>query len=405
MWARYLRLMNPQAMLAQFRRLPPFLVDGLVAIALLAIDVGTWMTTPQPDGGVRDSKAIALAVLILGSVPVAWRRRFPLTVLSLTFLALTAHEALGFPKAPILGPYFALYSAGAHRELRPSAAVTAIAVGAYYAAYLSEVIRGAVPPLAIVHNFALVIILWGLGASVRKTRKYAAELEDRATRLEREREEKARRAVADERARIARDLHDVVAHHVSVMVVQAGGARRVLKAQPAQARSALESIEATGRQALAEMRRLLGVLRTNGDGARPLEPRPGIDQLESLVAQLADAGLTVELAVEGEPRPLPAGVDLSAYRIIQEALTNTLKHAGPARARTVVRYRDSDLEIEVTDNGRGGSDGREEAPGHGQGLVGMRERAALFGGELRAGPRPGGGYSVTARLPLDAAAQ
>ncbi|MDQ4145943.1 MAG: histidine kinase dimerization/phosphoacceptor domain-containing protein, partial [Actinomycetota bacterium] len=282
--------MQASSVPSAFRRLPPVLVDAVAAAVLLGIDVAAWLTTPQPAGGIRDSRTIALVVLVLASAPLAWRRRWPLTVLALTFVALTAHEALGFPHAPMLGPYLALYSAGAHREPRPSAIAAAVAIAVYCAAFVSGVMRGEIAPVALVHNFALVVVLWGFGASVRRTRSYAAELEDRAARLEREREEKARRAVADERARIARELHDVVAHNVSVMVVQAGGARRVLEARPNQARTALESIETTGRQALAEMRRLLGILRANGDAVRPLEPQPGVDQLGSLVTQLEDAG-------------------------------------------------------------------------------------------------------------------
>jgi signal transduction histidine kinase len=394
--------MNSGALVERLRSAPPRLVDGVQATVLLAIDLGGWMTTPQPSGGIRDSDAVAVLILLLASVPITWRRRYPIAVLSLTFSALTLHEALGFPEAPLLGPYVALYSVGAHHELGASARAAAAAIGVYYLAYLWGVIEHDTPPFAIARSFLLVVVAWGLGASARKTRTYAAALEDRARRLERMRDEEARRAVAEERARIARELHDVIAHHVSVMVVQAGGARRVLEDRPARARAALESIESTGREALSEMRRLLGFLRASDDGARPLEPQPGLEHLDVLVAQLAEAGLPVRVVVEGEPRPLAAGLDLSAYRIVQEALTNSFKHAGPAHATVRLRYGQSQLDIEVSDDGRGPVGEDQGGASQGQGLLGMRERVALFGGELRAGPGPDGGYAVVVHLPLEA---
>jgi signal transduction histidine kinase len=201
--------------------------------------------------------------------------------------------------------------------------------------------------------------------------------------------------VAEERGRIARELHDVVAHSVSVMVVQAQAGPRLL-GEPEQARGAFRSIEASGREALVELRRLLGILRT-GDEHLAIGPQPGLGSLQSLVEQMREAGLPVELRVEGEPLQLPPGVDLSAYRIVQEALTNTLKHAGQAEAEVVVRYGASELELEVVDNGSGGA-ASVNGPGHG--LIGMRERVALYGGELVTGTRNSGGYAVRARLPL-----
>jgi signal transduction histidine kinase len=222
--------------------------------------------------------------------------------------------------------------------------------------------------------------------------------------------------VAEERGRIARELHDVVAHSVSVMTVQAGAARRTLAASPDQAAAALGQIESTGRQALVELRRLLGLLR-DGDqqDVAALAPQPGLDHLESLTAAAREAGLPVEVTVEGDPRPLPAGVDLSAYRIVQEALTNSLRHAGPARAQVRIRYGREDLEVQVTDDGNGvesavgrrstDSDRSDRWPDRsGHGHIGMRERVAMFGGTLETGVRPGGGYRVAARLPLDSGA-
>jgi signal transduction histidine kinase len=235
--------------------------------------------------------------------------------------------------------------------------------------------------------------LIALVLSSRARRVTAAE--DRAERLQREREDSTRVAVAEERARIARELHDVVAHSVSVMTVQAGAARLLLSTDPRRASEPLLAVEETGRQALAEMRRLLGILRQ--DGAGPvLEPQPGLADLPALAATVREAGLPVTLTVAGDARPLPAGVELAAYRITQEALTNTLKHAGSARADVTVRYEQDAVVLEICDDGRatGGA-----GPGHG--IVGMKERAALYGGSAQAGPAPGGGYSVRARLPVD----
>jgi signal transduction histidine kinase len=202
-------------------------------------------------------------------------------------------------------------------------------------------------------------------------------------------------AIAEERARIARELHDVVAHSISFMVLQARGGRRIFQSDPADARQAFAIIERTGHQALEEMRRLLGMLRQS-DEKLPLAPQPSLGDLGSLVDQVRAAGLPVQLAVEGEARELPAGVDLSAYRIVQEALTNALLHAGPASARVLVRYRRDDLELEITDDGPGTGDG--SAPGYG--LIGMRERVSVYGGELSAGRRPEGGYALLVRLPI-----
>ena len=203
-------------------------------------------------------------------------------------------------------------------------------------------------------------------------------------------------AAAEERARIARELHDVVAHSVSVMVVQAQAADRVLEGDEPAARELLGSIETTGRQALSELRRLLGLLRRFE--AADLAPQPSLRHLDGLVAQVRDAGLPVELVVHGEPPPLPPGVDLSAYRIVQEGLTNALKHAGRAHARVVVRYTPGEIQLEVADDGAGNGVGA--AAGHG--LAGMRERVAMYGGELESGPGATGGYVLRARLPVGA---
>ncbi|MFC8364191.1 sensor histidine kinase [Streptomyces griseorubiginosus] len=261
-------------------------------------------------------------------------------------------------------------------------------------------------------NVAVVIfqtvpfaLAWVLGDSIRTRRAYFAQLEERNARLEKEREAQAKVAVAAERARIARELHDVVAHNVSVMVVQADGAAYVLDAAPDQAKKALETISSTGRQALAEMRRLLGVLRTgeHQEGGEYV-PQPDVEQIEDLVEQCRGSGLPVDFKIEGTPRPLPSGVELTAYRIVQEALTNTRKHGGPhAGASVRLVYFDDGLGLLVEDDGKGAPHELYEeggADGAGHGLIGMRERVGMVGGTLDAGPRPGGGFRISALLPL-----
>ena len=233
-------------------------------------------------------------------------------------------------------------------------------------------------PFAVVTSVVMLLV-----------RRVVGDRERRAQLAERERDVAAREAVVEERARIARELHDVIAHNVSMMVVQAGAERRVLDGTSASTREVLETIERIGRSALTEMRRLLGMLRS--DAADPLAPQPGLDDLPTLVAQVREAGLPVELRVDGERRELPVGIELSAYRIVQEALTNALKHAGDAHASVHVRYGADSLELEIVDDGGGGAS-RVSSGGHG--LVGMRERVALYGGRLDAGRRPSGGFAV-----------
>jgi signal transduction histidine kinase len=236
---------------------------------------------------------------------------------------------------------------------------------------------------------------WVIGFTVGRKLWEGVEAKERADRIEREREDQARLAVAEERARIARELHDVVGHAVSVMTVQASGVRMLLKPDQEREREALLVVEQTGRQALAEMRRMVGVLRSLEE-APELAPQPGLGQVDKLVEQARNAGLPVELRVEGEPVELPAGVDLTAYRIVQEGLTNATKHSRAEHAEVLVRYDDGHLELAISDDGPG--DGGGESGGHG--LVGMRERVLVYGGELEVGPRPEGGFALRARLPI-----
>ncbi|MFI6508896.1 sensor histidine kinase [Streptosporangium sp. NPDC050855] len=246
----------------------------------------------------------------------------------------------------------------------------------------------------------LTASLWVAGRSVRLRRAYQAELRDRDRRMERAREADTRAARAEERSRIARELHDVVAHHVSVMTVQAAAARRVLASDPDGAREALSAIEQLGRTAMSEMRSIVGVLRTD---ATPAErgPQPGVREIPALVDQMREAGLRTQLWIEGERETLSPGVDLAAYRLVQEALTNSLRHAGPrARAWVTVRHEPDALAVQVSDDGLGPGAGDADREVTGHGLAGIRERVALYGGLLRIGPRPGGGFEVDARFPL-----
>jgi signal transduction histidine kinase len=261
----------------------------------------------------------------------------------------------------------------------------------------------------LLQTFFLTVIFalsWVIGDRLRTRRAYYAELEERAARLHREREAQSKAAVAAERARIARELHDVVAHNVSVMVVQADGAAYVLDAAPDQAKQALATISSTGRQALAEMRRLLGLLRAGDDAGGEYVPQPGVDQLTDLIDQVRGAGLPVRFEIAGDARPLSSGVELTAYRIVQEALTNVRKHGGEGVSATVLLgFGDAALDLLIEDDGRGARHEWYEQGGRdglGQGLIGMRERIGMVGGTLDAGPRPGGGFRISAMLPLKA---
>ncbi len=376
--------------------------DGAVAVALAAAClVGVFVNLPVdlPEGvdpARRDVDGAGIGLAMLQVLPLAWRRRAPIPVLCVTSGALLLSFALGYPPSlASAGFLVALYTVASHRERRASIPA---GIGSY-AVVLSMLILGSEPfePDAMFAELLIVGAAWGLGDGSRVRRGQVIQLEDRATRLERDREERAARAVAEERRVIARELHDMVAHSVTVIVAQAGAAQRIFDSAPREALGALGAIEQTGREALVEMRRLMGFLRTAADDQGAHSPQPGLRHLDALITQVREAGLSVTLRIEGEPRPLPLGLDLSAFRIVQEALTNVLKHAGPAHVEVVVRYDRDRLELTVNDDGHGlVRDGRTD-PGYGQ--LGMRERAALFGGELRVGPRANGGYQVFAVLP------
>ncbi len=397
-------------------------VDGFWALLLLGISAlylfagqAVQGETELPSGLVDGLAFVPIAVAL--SVVVAFRRKLPEQMLLLATGAGVAQLVADVTVYPgdfaLLVIIFTVASRGARW-----ASWFALA-GAVAAPSLSAVrwpTEGQDPSNAAVGTIFLTVtfvLAWVLGDSLRTRRAYYAELEERATRLEREREARAKVAVAAERARIARELHDVVAHNVSVMVVQADGAAYVLDSAPEQTRDALETISGTGRQALAEMRRLLGVLRTgqgqDGDTAAAYVPQPGVEQLAELVEQVRSAGLTVDFRIEGAPRALPSGVELTAYRVVQEALTNSRKHGGDqVGAKVLLKYGERELTLLAEDDGSGEGRRLHEgggADGLGHGLIGMRERVDMVGGSLQAGPRPGGGFRISAVLPLPEAAE
>jgi signal transduction histidine kinase len=388
----------------------PIVTDGLIALflsvlALLNLWLAWERTQPVP-------LAVAVGLTLLIILPLTLRRRFPLVLLLVMTALLVLYRSLDIPEGSFTayGLMLALFGAGAygHRRWRTWArGISMVAVAAdltYLVFFAGEswsfpVSTVLLRILVLLLNLFLFGAAWWIGDVWRSRREREMELKERTVQLVHEREENARRAVLDERVRIARELHDVVAHHVSVMGVQAGAARRVMERQPEKAQEALSMIESSSRQAVAELHRLLGFLRRDSqtDG---LAPQPGLRQLDSLINEVREAGLEVRVEVEGEARPLPSGVDTSAYRIVQEALTNTLKHAGPTRASVTIRYQSQAVELEIVDGGRGlpPQDGQEA---NGRGIIGMRERAYLHGGEFESGNVPEGGFLVRVRLPLN----
>ena len=382
------------ALYAWLRRHPK-LVDGGLAAILAFVGTATSMAA-------NTLTAVPLAIAL--AVPVMFRRAYPIAAFAAGVAIGALQVLLNFrPSATDLVIVILLYTLAAYTPRRVSAAGLAVClVGSAVAVTQWKPDRLSLLNSLLVGSIMFAgpsLIAWVLGDSMRYRRAYYSGLEGRAARLEAERDAQAQVAAAAERARIARELHDVVAHNVSVMVVQADGASYALLSDPDRAREALTAIASTGRQALTEMRRMLGVLRRDEDGTEPgRAPLPGIGQLGELLDQTRASGLAVSFTVEGVPQPLPGGAALAAYRIVQESLTNTRKHGGPrATAQVTLRYLEDALVLRITDDGRGSA---AASDGAGHGLTGMRERVAIYGGWVQAGPRPSGGYHVTARLPL-----
>ncbi|MFC5753873.1 sensor histidine kinase [Actinomadura rugatobispora] len=330
--------------------------------------------------------------------PLVLRRTYPRAAFAFICLVSFAQVVVKvIPMTPNLALLMGLYTIAAGPSFRWGVAAALVTELGVFVAVFRYVGGWGDQRYGLALMSVIVAGVWLLGLHMRTRRAYLRSVELRAARLERERDAEVQVAKADERARIARELHDVVAHNVSVIVVQADGASYAIDTDTARARQALETISATGRTALAEMRRMLGVLR-EGDDAGSYAPQPGVAQLAELVEQIRGSGLPLEFEVEGVPLEMTEGRQLTVFRIAQEALTNTLKHAGPrATARVLLHYGDEAIEIRVTDDGRGAA---ARGDGRGHGLVGMRERAAVYGGEVTAGPRPGGGFEVVARIPV-----
>jgi signal transduction histidine kinase len=395
----------------------PRLVDGVPAVLLLLFGIGTVAGSSSTSVVVQNGQPVPVSsgpafgswpavvvhlLILLGlAVPVVFRRKYPVHAFYVAAVAGAFQVVFyGRPLGTDLALLILLYTLAAYRPRRVSIPGLCICLAGAFISVVSWVS----PHTGVIQKVALAgvifsgtaLVAWVLGDSMRYRRAYLTSLEDRAARLERERDAQAQIAAAAERARIARELHDVIAHNVSVMVVQADGASYALRSEPDRTAQALAAISQTGRQALAEMRRLLGILRSD-DQQADLAPVPGLDQLRELLDQARRAGMSVSFTLEGAARPLPEGAELAAYRVVQESLTNTRKHGGLAAAAAVtLRYEPDALLLQVTDDGLGAA-AAGDGPGHG--LTGMRERIEMYGGTVQAGPLPGGGYQVTARLP------
>jgi signal transduction histidine kinase len=386
----------------RYRRWIPPWTDIAFALLLLfasgGVVVAVSASAPRaageaPAAGPQAWSLAAMSVLVFfQTVPLAFRRRRPVLVLAIVVVASVLLSFFGRTPIEAFALFIALYSVAAHTDRRTAAKAGLVALAVLA---LPITLNGNVGLLEAVFELGFLALGWMFGA-------YLGELRGRAERVRHEQENEKRRAVAEEQARIARELHDVMAHSVSVMVVQAAAAEDVFDTSPGRAREALRSIESTGRHALAEVRRVLDVVRPVGADGLALEPQPGLSRLGELIGQFRAAGLPVALRIGGAPSELPDGIDLSAYRIVQEALTNSLKHGtGVSQAKVWVRYEPGALGVEICDDGSGApSSGSTSETGIGRGLIGMRERVALYGGRLLAGPRPGGGFEVRARFPV-----
>jgi signal transduction histidine kinase len=388
----------PDAHRRRLRTAGPWALDGLLAVVAAGAGVATLATVLPFDPG--SPRAWAAYLLVLAhTLPIAVRRRWPLAVLAWGLATGAAFAALGLNLVPLnFAVLVYVYTVAARCPRRASLAGLAATEALLVLVWLAR-------PRAVGDGGTLVLdglvmaAGWWLGDGTRRRQEAIVTARQRAAELEQAREELARRAVTEERLRIARELHDVVAHSMSIIAVQSGVGVHVLDSQPEEARKALAAVEATSRQALVEMRRLLGVLRQEAEPLGSLAPAPGLAEVEALAGEVARAGVRVEVRIEGAPCRLPAGLDLSAYRIVQEALTNVVRHAGPATARVTVRYAPDRVTLEVVDDGKGVEPPSAAADRHG--IAGMRERAALYGGTLEAGPLPGGGFRVSASLPVE----
>jgi signal transduction histidine kinase len=378
----------------RIREANPRILDALLATLFLGLTlVAHFYSNNSSTDHFHDPNALSVLATIGVAVPYYWRRRAPLAVLLVSetcvvFLTVARYQTGAAPWVLLVGVYTVAAWCSARERLIGAVAVL---IGLVIVAVAG--IPGA-NGVDVAFNFVVYAAAYLFGSTMRNRRLYAEQLEERANALEQQRAEETRRALSEERLRIAQELHDVVAHSMGVIAVQAGVGAHVIDTEPAEAKKSLEAISRTSRSTLTEIRRLLGVLRD--DQGASYAPAPGLADLDHLVHDMAGAGLTARMYVEGDATDVPPGVDLTAYRIVQEALTNVLKHAGPAHATVVVGYERDALRLEVLDDGRG-VNGRAGPGGHG--LLGMRERVGVYGGSFEAGPRTGGGYRVAVRLP------
>ena len=368
-------------------------IDGVVSVAMLAVLVGVAASGhPRHSGGVH-----TLALLLLAppaSLPLAVRRRWPVPVFFVVLAASVAYGALGPKVSTVTGATYALYTVAIQADRRWSLiALAAVEAGVGVNVALHATSKDSAVTAAFTALVQLTV--WIAADGIRRRRAYSASLRERSLR----------EALSEQRLQIARELHDIVAHAMSVVAVQAGVGSHLIATRPDEAAKSLRAIEATARAALSETRSLLSVMRDDDYDLASRSPVPGLDNLHALVQRVADAGQPVTLQVEGRPRALPQSLELSVYRVVQEALTNVVRHAAPpVTATVVIRYDDDGgVVVEVTDDGR--RTGSKRGDGRGHGLAGMRERVSLLGGELSAGPRAGGGYQVVARLPAEAGAR
>ena len=373
----------------RLRLLPPEIADGCLALLLMG---SADLAAVQQIGRLSAPHALTIAVITL---PVILRRRYPVAVVWWIGLALIANLVAGFSNSFFENVALAATLYTAFSDLNSTRRIAAIVValigGVTAGIILGWHNAGQVTLSDLPYNWLRFAAPADLASDGRTRRAYDQQLQEHATLL-------AREAAVAERNHIARELHDVIAHSVSVMVLQATAGGRVARRAPAEAVDAFDVIQQTGRRALSDLRRVVGVLRADDDRGAALEPQPGLDQLETLVDEIRRAGLSVDVSIRGGRRDLPPGVELSAYRVVQESLTNVLKHADAARAAVVLTFTPAALEVDVSDDGRG----PDEAAATGHGLRGMRERVGLLGGEVRAG-RDENGFRVVARLPLDPA--
>ena len=388
------RLALSERLGARLRSANLWVIDSLLATALLVVVLDSQLSPTNSADGYHRANAVSVVLAIGVAVPYYFRRHAPLAVLvtsevCLVALALGDYRSAGAPGVLLVGTYTVAAWCGARDR---AVGAGAVVIGLTVVAAVGEPGGGGWAVAAFTYaGFAAAYLF---GSTVRNRRLYLEQLEARTRALERERDEETRRALAEERLRIAQELHDVVAHSMGVIAVQAGVGAHVIDSEPGEAKKALEAISQTSRSTLVEMRRMLGMLRP--DQGASYVPAPGLADLHRLVREVTNAGLHTDVRVEGTTTELPPGVDFTAYRIVQEALTNVLKHAGQATATVTIGYEDTAVRLEILDNG-GGVNGQDISVGHG--LVGMRERVGVYGGSFEAGPRTDGGFRVAVRLP------